>query len=75
MKQRRRLAIEVLVGILPEYRGLRPGDRRFKTVSRMWAIPRDKMMFVIVISGQPDDLNAVSHDIELILSTVHLKNE
>ncbi len=51
-----------------------PGGRRFKTLSRLWAIPHDKMMFVISISGQPDDLQALSNDVDMILKTVKFTN-
>jgi len=47
-----------------------PGGIRFKTLSRLWAIPRDKIMFVISISGQPDDLKALSTEVDMILRTV-----
>jgi hypothetical protein len=50
-------------------------ERRFPTLSRLWAIPRGKLMFVIAASGQPDDLKALDNDIKLILTTVRFTNE
>ena len=50
-------------------------DRRFPTLSRLWAIPRDKLMFVIAITGQPDDLKPLANEIDLILSTIKFTNE
>ena len=52
-----------------------PGRGRFPTLSRSWAIPRDKMMFVIAVTGQPDDLKALARDVDLILKSIHFKNE
>ena len=52
-----------------------PDGRRFSTLSRVWAIPRDKMMFVISVTGQPDDLKALASDIEIILKSFKFTNE
>jgi hypothetical protein len=52
-----------------------PGARRFDTLSRVWAIPRGKMMFVISISGQPDDLKALDNEVRMILGTVKFTHE
>jgi hypothetical protein len=51
------------------------GGRRFATLSRLWAVPRDKMMFVIAVSGQPEDLKALTNEIEMILGTVRFTNQ
>jgi hypothetical protein len=52
-----------------------PGGRRFRTLSRLWAIPRDNMMFVISISGQPDDLKALTNEVDMILRTIRFTKE
>ena len=51
------------------------GGRRFPTLSRVWAIPRDKMMFVVSVTGQPDDLKALASDIDIILKSLKFTNE
>jgi len=51
------------------------GGRSFPTDSRLWAIGRDKMMFVIAVSGEPDDLKALSQEIDMIMGTVRFKKE
>lgn len=51
------------------------GGRSFPSVSRLWVIPRDKMMFVIAVTGQPDDLKALTNDIEFILRSVRFTSE
>jgi hypothetical protein len=52
-----------------------PGGRRFPTLSRVWAIPHNKMMFVVSVTGQPDDLKALTDDIDIILKSIKFKNE
>lgn len=52
-----------------------PGGRRFPTLSRVWAIPRDKMMFVVSVTGQPDDLKTLAKDVDIILKSIKFTNE
>lgn len=51
------------------------GGRRFPTLSRMWAVPRDKLLFIFTVTGQPDDLKSLTKDIDLILKSIHFENE
>jgi len=51
------------------------GGRRFQTLSRVWAIPRHEMMFVVSVTGQPDDLKALANDIDIILKSIKFTKE
>lgn len=51
------------------------GGHSFPTLSRVWAVPRDKMIFVISLTGRPDDLKALSKDTDFIMKSIHFKNQ
>jgi hypothetical protein len=52
-----------------------PGGRRFPTLSRVWAVPRDKMIFVVSLTGQPNDLKTLGSDIAIILKSIRFTTE
>ena len=64
-----------VAAIETSYTAVYPGSRRFPTLSRKWAIPRDKIIFVVVLTGPPEALEELQTDTDLILKSIRFTHE